>query len=222
MIVPDKIIRSSRRSLSLVIDKEGRLIVHAPRRMSIDDINAFIKEKSSWISKKQNSIRNINNDNQKLLSYDEIQLLGKKYRVIPIQGIKEVMLGEKDIVIPYQNSPKDRAKYLAEYIKSQTHIIIDSRVEYFANIMQIEYNSVKLTNARTKWGSCTKDGDLRFNTRLSMLSPTDIDYIIIHELCHIIEFNHSKKFYSLIAVLMPNYKKSIKSVRGQGYLLNMF
>lgn len=222
MLKPDKLIRSNRRSLSITIDRDGQMIVHAPKRMGIDEIQSFIREKENWIIKKQNAIRSTTRENNALLNLSEIQYLGKRYRVLDIKGIKEIMLGDREIVIPKCEDVGEKSRILAKWISKKTATILDSRVEYFANILQLDYNSIKPTRARAKWGSCSKDGDLRFNYRLAMLSPAEIDYIIVHELCHLLEFNHSKKFYHLVSIVIPNYKKLMKSIKGQGYLLSLF
>ncbi len=222
MVIPDKIIRTNRRSISLSINKAGELVVHAPKRIAIKNINDFIKEKESWITKKQNEVKNINNKNEDIMTYKSILYLGEKYQVFMVKGIKNIEVGDGQILVPYVDEEILFLKSLVKWFALQTNIIVKNRVEYFAEIMQVDYKSVSLTKARGKWGSCDENGNLKFNYRLSMLTPKEIDYIIIHELCHLIEFNHSKKFYDLVAVLLPNYKRLIKSIKGQGYLLSLF
>lgn len=222
MITPNRIIRSSRRSLSLSINRAGELIVHAPRRLEMKYINDFIKEKESWISKKQKEVLNITHSNEDLMTYKSIQYLGDKYQVCMVKGVRSPSISEGQIYIPYTDEDIEKLRTLVKWISKETNSIVQNRVEYFADILQLDYNTISLTRARTKWGSCDKNGNLKFNWRLAMLTPKEIDYIIIHELCHLIEFNHSKKFYSLIAVLLPDYKKYIKSIKGQGYLLSLF
>ena len=222
MVIPDKIIRTNRRSISLSINKAGELVVHAPKRIAIKNINDFIKEKESWITKKQNEVKNINNKNEDIMTYKSILYLGEKYQVFMVKGIKNNEVGDGQILVPYVDEEMLFLKSLVKWFALQTNIIVKNRVEYFAEIMQVDYKSVSLTKARGKWGSCDENGNLKFNYRLSMLTPKEIDYIIIHELCHLIEFNHSKKFYDLVAVLLPNYKRLIKSIKGQGYLLSLF
>ncbi len=222
MVIPDKIIRTNRRSISLSINKAGELVVHAPKRIAIKNINDFIKENESWITKKQNEVKNINNKNEDIMTYKSILYLGEKYQVFMVKGIKNIEVGDGQILVPYVDEEILFLKSLVKCVALQTNIIVKNRVEYFAEIMQVDYKSVSLTKARGKWGSCDENGNLKFNYRLSMLTPKEIDYIIIHELCHLIEFNHSKKFYDLVAVLLPNYKRLIKSIKGQGYLLSLF
>jgi len=103
-------------------------------------------------------------------------------------------------------------------LKLRAKQYIPARVEYWAKIIGVEYSSVTIRMQRTRWGSCSSKGNLNFNCLL-MLTDTDIiNYIVIHELCHIKELNHSKRFWALVESAMPNYKSiqaRLKSVEGQ-------
>lgn len=79
-------------------------------------------------------------------------------------------------------------------------------MEYFADLMQVNYTLIKIDNSKSRWGSCDQKGVIKFNLRLAMLPHKVIDYIIIHELSHLLEFNHSKEFYKIIESIMPDYK----------------
>lgn len=97
--------------------------------------------------------------------------------------------------------------------KSQAREYIPSRVKELAQKFALEYNSVKITGARSRWGSCTSKKNLNFSYRL-ILTPRDvIDYVIIHELAHTIHMNHSKEFWSLVQTMMPDYKEHEKYLK---------
>ena len=102
-----------------------------------------------------------------------------------------------------------------------TKEILQLRVNYFADLMQINFLGVGIDNCKTRWGSCSKSGMLKFNIRLSMLPHKIIDYIIIHELSHLIEFNHSKQFYNIIGSIMPDWQTQRKKLKDYGYLLSL-
>lgn len=93
--------------------------------------------------------------------------------------------------------------------------IISGRIEFFNTKMVFKYNDINIKNQKTKWGSCSKKGNLNFNYKIIFLSEKERDYIILHELCHLKEFNHSERFWLLICRLMPDYikiKKELKKV----------
>lgn len=81
-----------------------------------------------------------------------------------------------------------------------------SKVEQWNKIYGFSYNRVNIKNQKTRWGSCSKKGNLNFNYKILHLPHPLIDYLIVHELCHLKEFNHSKNFWFLVAQTMPNYK----------------
>lgn len=86
--------------------------------------------------------------------------------------------------------------------------LITERVEYFSNLYGYQYNRISIKDQRTRWGSCSKKGNLNFNYKILFL-PKDIqDYVVLHELCHLKELNHSKQFWNLVSNILPNYRES--------------
>lgn len=103
-------------------------------------------------------------------------------------------------------------------LKVRARQYIPARVEYWANIMGVKYSSVTIRTQRTRWGSCSSKGNLNFNCLLMLTDTEIIDYVVIHELCHIKEMNHSKRFWALVGSVMPDYKavqSRLKSTEGQ-------
>lgn len=96
---------------------------------------------------------------------------------------------------------------------------IPPRVKHYANLMGVTYGNITIRNQKTRWGSCTAKGNLNFNC-LMMLMPEDVrDYIVVHELSHRKEMNHSKAFWSEVAKIMPEYEKYEKWLKDNGNLL---
>ena len=98
--------------------------------------------------------------------------------------------------------------------------VFAERVAYYAPLLGVSYNKITVRKQRTRWGSCTKDGNLSFNALLVLAPPEVLDSVVVHELCHIKQMNHSKKFYDEILRVMPDYferEKRLKSI-GKKYL----
>ncbi len=94
--------------------------------------------------------------------------------------------------------------------------IIPERVKYYANLMAVRYGRITIRKQKTRWGSCSNKGNLNFNCLL-MLTPNEvIDYVVVHELCHLMEMNHSKAFWTLVEQVMPDYKEHKKWLRDYG------
>jgi len=89
--------------------------------------------------------------------------------------------------------------------KKKALVFARERVEYFAQSRDFNYNKINIKNQKTRWGSCSRKGNLNFNYRIVFLPQGLADYLIVHELCHLKEFNHSRKFWNLVGAIMPDY-----------------
>ena len=114
-----------------------------------------------------------------------------------------------------ENVTLDKIKALAD----QALKIIPARVEYFARIIGVTYGNITIRNQKTRWGSCSSKGNLNFNCLLMLAPPEIIDYVVVHELCHRKEMNHSPAFYAVVASVMPEYKACEKWLRDNGATL---
>jgi hypothetical protein len=100
----------------------------------------------------------------------------------------------------------------AEY-KIKASSLAQKRIEYFNNIYSFKFNRINIKNQKTRWGSCSRKGNLNFNYKIAIIPERLSDYIIVHELCHLKEFNHSQKFWNLVAKTIPNYLEIRKELR---------
>ncbi len=219
VVTPDLIVRTHRRSLCLTITKDGNLVVHAPTRMNMNDILKYISEKEKWIVSKQQEIERKLSINKVILDYNQILFLGTKYNIQRVNGLKKIELSQNALMVPDSDNVLFKIKkwYIAQATK-----ILKERLEYFANIMQIDYASVSICNSKTRWGSCDNYHNIKLNFRLVMLPHRAIDFVLIHELAHILEFNHSKDFYKIIQTIMPTYKVQQKVLKDYDYVLKLF
>lgn len=103
--------------------------------------------------------------------------------------------------------------------KKDAIILVKERLEYFNQFYNYKYGRVAIRNQKTRWGSCSKKGNLNFNYKIVLLTPKQADYIIVHELCHLKEFNHSQRFWDLVAKAVPDYKEVRHSLRNNSLRL---
>ena len=106
----------------------------------------------------------------------------------------------------------------ADFLKyrHQAKLFVESRIQFFNKPCQFKFNKINIKNQKTRWGSCSKKGNLNFNYKIVLLPPYMADYIIAHELCHLIELNHSIRFWNFLKKLVPNcleIRKELKRVR---------
>ena len=94
--------------------------------------------------------------------------------------------------------------------------VIPERVEYFAKVIGVTYGKITIRNQKTRWGSCSSKGNLNFNCLLMLAPPEVLDYVVVHELCHRKQMNHSKAFWSEVEKVLPDYKEARKWLKEEG------
>lgn len=103
-----------------------------------------------------------------------------------------------------------------EVLREKARVLITERVQYFAPRIGVTYGSITIRTQRTRWGSCSSKGNLNFNCLLAMVPPEVLDYVVVHELCHRIEMNHSSRFWSQVESVLPDYKIRRKWLKDNG------
>lgn len=223
MIKPDKVVLSSRKSLALKIDRTGKLIVQAPKNMSLEKIFKFINEKEKWIIAKQTQIKSTLTLNSNLINYEEILFLGKKYPVVYVKNNKEILLTENALCLP-SNMGFSTNRLVTNlknfYIKNAETILI-KRANEILKHLNLSVKSLSIINSKAKWGMCDSKKNIYLNYKLLFLSHDLIDYVIVHEITHLVEMNHSKNFYSELARILPKYKQLQTQLKKCGFLLNL-
>ncbi len=222
MITPKLIKRSDRNSLALTIDDYGDLIVKAPRNMTLDEIFSFINKKQKWIEEKQTKTKSILQKNYEVVNYEKIFYLGKLFKIYQTKGIDEPYLTNDGLIIKSTNSLNSRKAMLKSFLIKRCDDILFPRIINQTKRLNAEFSAIKVVSSKTKWGMCDSKRNLYFNYKLLMLSPELIDYIIIHEICHLSQLNHSYKFWKLVGKYMPNYKQCQKLLKDCNFLIKLF
>jgi hypothetical protein len=106
-------------------------------------------------------------------------------------------------------------KYLK--YKESARALVNERLQYFNQYYGYKWNKIAIRNQKTRWGSCSKAGNLNFNYKIALLPPRAADYIIVHELCHLKEFNHSQNFWNLVSKTIPDFKEVRKQLKNNGF-----
>ena len=215
-ITIDNLIRSNRRSVSLEIRGKGELIVRAPLRLAHSSILDIVRKKAEWIKEKQQQMKA-----RKLPADNEKYFLGQKLNVITIPGEKaSVSFDENNLFITMPQHRTVQA-LLSRWYKAKTLEIVLPRTVHFAKEFGLGFTKVSISTASRRWGSCNKKGHITFSFRLIMLPSDIVDYIIIHELAHIVELNHSSRFWATVHKMMPEYEQHEKWLKHNGYKFSL-
>ncbi len=223
-MVIDKLIRSKRRSISMQISSSGELIVRAPNKCSMERIQKVVEEKKDWIQFHQQRILESKMVNSNIISYKEVMFLGTTKPILFDPKSKKIEYHNTYFLINSkhcENIPKIK-RLIVNFMTKNAEDILASRLTYFANLMQLKPQSFSICNSKRIWGSCSKTADIKFNFRLVMLPPDIIDYVVVHELAHIIEFNHSKTFWRLVTSVLPDCKNRREMLKKGDFLLGLY
>ena len=197
-------------------------MIKAPERMPMSVIEAFVLKKESWIKSSTQKVLASLEVNRNIIDCKDVLFCGQTYQAMYTSEVKKITLTQTALLVPLKILPEALPLAIKKwYIKAAPEIIYN-RVTYFAELMQVRVNSVRLTNASARWGSCDSKSDVRLNWRLVMLPPSLIDYIVVHELAHLIELNHSPNFWKIVESIIPGYKQCVKDTKKAGFLLQLF
>lgn len=209
-----KIIRSNRIKTSEILVDAHQVIVRSPQDKPLAEIKAIIKEKAEWIVTKQREYR-IQNSEISKPSFEHgstLPYLGKNYKLQILTGSKTRkfrLIGKEFIVTVITDTvSKRQVQMLYEgWLMEKAEETFTAKVKYYAQKVAVSPKRVIIKNLRRRWGSATMNNTLNLNVNLLKAPEDVIDYVILHELCHLKERNHSHHFWSLLGSIMPSYKQ---------------
>jgi len=199
-----KIVRTERKSIALVIDNTANLVVRAPNKASDNEIANYVEDKKRWINEKQHHVSIFGEKHSSVIieTGESIMYLGNSYTII-LKSISDVQCESNNILIPSGYTKED----LILWLKAEAKTILSERVTRYASLMGTCYPRINITEARARWGSCGNKGNLNFAWRLIMCPMSAIDYVVVHELSHIVYKNHNSGFWARVKTVIPNYRE---------------
>lgn len=218
-----KIQRSNkRRKLSITVERDRSVIVHAPQGLSEEKIRQVVEAKRQWIYEKIGHPQKYHDlphpPGKELVSGESALYLGRQYRIEMVKtGLSEIQFAQRFFIPATQG--KERKEVLREWYISKAKEKIIPRVKHHAHELGVIFNKVKIVDNRYRWGSCTMNNNINFNWRLIKAPMFVIDYIIVHELAHLIETNHTHKFRNIVRAQSPTMEKAKAWLKENGQLL---
>ncbi|HJU95448.1 MAG TPA: SprT family zinc-dependent metalloprotease [Nitrososphaera sp.] len=184
--------------------------VHAivPLNYNVKELEIFVASKRDWILKTSQYYGKLKERCRGLEPYT-IYFLGSRYRfhVVKDRQPSTIISDALKLITFHVTDMRRYKQHMREWYMQQTTRIIADRLPVLASRFNVKYNKVSIKSQKSRWASCSKKGNLHFNLLLSAAPPNVIDYVVIHELMHLIEFDHSHQFWQLVKEADPDYKK---------------
>lgn len=228
VLVAYELKRVQRRSIGFSVGLDG-LAVRAPKWLTLAEVDAAVQEKSGWIVRKLGEL----NQRRARLAASHIEwrdgaalpFLGQSVTLLldPRHGPAELRLSESGAVDPalaasrlhlglaHSATPEQIRDAVRPWLQRQARRVFIERLDHFAPQLQVQWRTLALSNAATRWGSARVDGSIRLNWRLIHFRPALIDYVVAHELSHLRVMNHSPRFWDTLGSVLPDYA----ALRGQ-------
>ena len=205
------------RAIRISLNHAGEVIVTAPRFVVKFMIEQFVKQNEGWIERQQQRLT-LRKSVSPNLNWDEgvISYLGTLYYIkFKETGAKVVFENGICWVHPVTSLEADVKQTLLRWLKMNAEKDIAGRTRAWAGTMGVRYGTVRFGQQASRWGSCTGEGNLRFNWRLIDFPPEVIDYVVIHELSHTVHHDHSDRFWHLVEQYCPHWKEQRKFLKRQ-------
>lgn len=203
--------------LILRIDPRTRgVIVTKPRRVSLRQAQQFVEERKLWIMHQLSRLP----DTISVDALDTIIILGQRYQIERVTSGGVVwMEGDRLFV---NGQPDQVAGRIRRFLRQHAKEVLAVRAAHYADRLGVSYEKIVVKDTTSRWGSCSHSGTLSFSWRLIMAPSAVLDYVVAHEVAHLIEMNHSAAFWKLVAGVCPDYRHAKAWLKQNGETLFLF
>lgn len=211
-----------RRRLTISVERDRTVVVHAPAGATDEAIRRVVQAKRQWIFEKIRHPQKYHDlphaPGKELVSGEGALYLGRLYRIeVVAQGLDAVQFNQRFLVPASKMS--ERKSALREWYVTRANEKILARVYSFARSLGVEFKRARIVDSRYRWGSCTVKDTVNFNWRLIKAPTFVIDYVIAHELAHLMEANHTARFWSVVRAQVPRVEEARGWLREHGQVL---
>jgi len=218
------------RNIRLTVSGRNGVRISAPRYVPERELHAMVSEKAEWILDRVREFEKLEDEQPRWQYRDGASvLLQGKWTPLRVETWQKnsgrIHLAEDRIVIQVPEHMRKRDDVLRDlferWIRRWAAQELPRRMDYHASLMQLRHRRVSVRDQRSKWGSCSAAGNISLNMRLMLVPPETANYIIIHELAHLRELNHSPRFWHIVEQYCPDRRAHQRWLRDHGWLLEM-
>jgi len=213
---------SNRKTVNISVERDRSVIIRVPEGLSLEKIKNIVKSKENWINDKINHEQKypVKLEPKEFVSGETLMYLGKNYQLSVVDKVIEGVEFNQRFLISKSNQ-KIANKLLKDWYMNRALLKIEQRVKLFGQSLGVCFNNIKVSDMKYRWGSCTPNNNIIFNWRLIKAPLYVLDYLIVHELAHLLEPNHTPKFWNIVSIQVPQYMKAKKWLKEKGYLLEI-
>jgi predicted metal-dependent hydrolase len=215
------------KNLRIMVGGETGLEVVVPAKFDLDLVEPVLIKKQEWIIGKLDYFKQVKESLHiyRQQSGHKVLYRGREYEVETVvtqraSGTVQVEEGKLLVLVPAE-AENDCAAVLEGWYRTMARLLINQRIRVVNQVLNLEFNRVAIRGQKTRWGSCSHLGNLNFNWRLVMAPLPVMDYIVAHELLHLVEANHSKKFWALVENICPDYRACREWLKKNGHRLKI-
>lgn len=212
---------AKRKKLTLTVERDSTIFVNAPEGASDEMIARVVESKRQWLFEKlQNAPKyqdRAHAPGKEVVSGESALYLGREYRITLTDDSADVLFN-REFAIPRGNRLKTRQVFRDWYLKQAREVILPRAYRY-AEELGVKVGEVSIVDNRLRWGSCTAKNNIRLNWRLIKAPMAVIDYVVVHEMAHLLVANHTPDFWNIVRAKVPAAEKSKTWLKTHGQLL---
>lgn len=219
------LIRTRRKTASINV-REGKVSIRVPLRFPETAALEFIALKSVWIKQKLQEQQQVLTANQRsFIEGESLLYLGRDYQLVIKSSIKpSVFISDHNIHVSLHTQEQNAESIrnaLINWYREQASKLLENKVMHFKLAVGVEPEKISIRTCKTRWGSCSAAGRLMFNWKIMMAPEAVVDYLVVHELSHMLEHNHSSRYWQQVERVMPDYREHRKWLKDNGKYLEI-
>ena len=213
---------SNRSTLNITVERDRTIIVRAPKGLSEEKIKAIIISKKQWLKEKINHAQKypLTYSPKEFVSGETLMYLGRNYQLLVLEEDFEGIRFNRRFEISKANQKNANELFKKWYIEKSEEKIKPLAKKYSQNL-GVKYNECKVSEMKYRWASCTPKNNIIFNWRIIKAPMYVLEYLVVHELVHFIETNHTPEFWNIVSIQVPNYEKAKNWLKINGQLLEV-
>jgi predicted metal-dependent hydrolase len=218
----EKIVLMNRKTIYLQITSDAKLVVKAPFNTDNKKIVEIVEKHRKWIEKKKKELleRKFKHLPKQFVEGEQFLFLGNSYPLTLVDNKKGFFKLDEKFYLSKDLVPYAKEVFIFWY-RRVALTKISERVKFYADKRFSNYGKINITRAKRRWGSCSPKGNLSFSWRLILAPLTIVDYVVVHELVHLEERNHSKQFWNKVKEILPDYEDRRKWLKTNGNILEL-